>query len=208
MISFTPEVYFALFEHYNLAIWPTQLMAYALGVLALALAFSKSPLSSRIMGGVVTLFWLWNGLVYHALYFTQINFMAPVFAAFFVIEGLLLAWYFVFRGDVELRADRELASWAGIGLMIFAMVIFPLLGDLAGHGWPQAAVFGVAPSPTLVYSLGVLLLAQPRMPVLPAIIPILWALGSWLLGIAEDFSLPLAGIATLVLLIRKNRRAS
>ena len=208
MIAFTPEVYFALFEHYNLAIWPAQLIAYALGVLALVLAFSKSPLSSRIIGGVVVLFWLWNGLVYHALYFAQINFMAPVFAAFFVIEALLLAWFFVLRGDVELRVDRDLASWTGIALMIFAMAIFPLLGALAGHGWPQAAVFGVAPSPTLIYTLGILLLAQPRMPVLPAVIPILWALISWLLGIAEDISLPVAGIVTLVLFIRKNRRAS
>lgn len=208
MVSFTPEVYFALFEHYNLAIWPAQVMAYALGILALALAFSKLPLSSRIMGGIVALFWLWNGLVYHALHFALINFMAPVFAAFFVIEAMLLAWVFVFKGDVVLRVDRDLASWTGIGLMIFAMAIFPLLGELAGHGWPQAAVFGVAPSPTLVYTLGVLLLAQPRMPVLPAVIPILWALVSWPLGIAEDASLPLVGIATLVLLIRKNRRAS
>lgn len=208
MISFTPEVYFALFEHYNLAIWPAQVIAYALGVLALALVFSKSPLSSRIIGAVLAGFWLWNGLVYHGVYFAQINYMAPVFAGFFVIEALLLAWVFVFRGDVQLRVGRDFVSWTGIGLMIFAMVVFPYLGALAGHGWPQAAVFGVAPSPTLVYTLGVLLLAQPRIPILPAVIPILWALVSWLLGIAEDVTLPIAGILAIILLVRKNRRVS
>ena len=33
MLPFTPEVFFAQFEDYNLSIWPAQIIAYALGAL-------------------------------------------------------------------------------------------------------------------------------------------------------------------------------
>ena len=60
---------------------PAQLIAYAMGALALGLALRPSGLRSRIIGAVLVAFWLWNGVVYHWLYFVTINFAAPLFAA-------------------------------------------------------------------------------------------------------------------------------
>ena len=90
--------------------------------------------------------------------------------------------------------------------------VLPFAGWLAGHGWPQAAMFGVAPCPTVIFTLGIVLLAKPRAPASLFIVPLLWSLigGSavWLLDAPEDISLPLAGALTLFLVLKKTRTAS
>ncbi len=212
MIPFSPEVFFALFEEYNLAIWPAQIVAYVLGLLVLGLVFRPSVSGNRFIGAILAIFWLGNGIAYHWLYFMPINFAAPLFAVLFVIEALILWWRFIIRGDLTFRFHRDIAGAAGVTLMIFAMVIYPLLGMASGHNWPQAAMFGVAPSPMVIFTFGVLLLATPRVPIVPIVIPVMWALisgsAAWFLDIPEDVSLPLAGVVAVFVLVRKNRRAS
>ena len=83
---FTADVYFSLFETYNSAIWPAQLVAYGLGILALVLALRPLAAGGRIALAVLSIFWLWNGIAYHLLHFLQINFAAPAFAALFVLS--------------------------------------------------------------------------------------------------------------------------
>jgi len=209
MIPFSPEVFFALFEEYNLAIWPAQLVAYGLGLLALALVFKPSVSGSAIIGAILAVFWLWNGVVYHWMFFAPINFAAPVFAALFVLEALLLIWRFVIRRDLMFEFRRDFAGSAGVTLMIFALTVYPLLGLASGHGWPQSASFGVAPSPTVIFSFGAFILARPHMPVFALVVPFIWVLigGSaiWLIGIPEDVLLPAAGLVTLLLFVRRKR---
>ena len=211
MLPFTAEVYFALFAQYNGAIWPAQIIAYVLGLGAVVLACRPLAGSDRIVAGLLAAAWMWSGAVYHLLYFASINFSAPVLGAVFVLEGLLLAWTGVLRGRLAFRFQPDPAGWAGLGLAVFAMVGYPVMGWLAGHGWPRAAVFGVAPAPVTIFTLGLLLLAERRTPVHLVAIPVLWTLvggaAAWFLGIPEDLVLPLAGFLTLALAWWKNRRA-
>jgi hypothetical protein len=92
------------------------------------------------------------------------------------------------------------------------MAIYPLLGWLAGHGWPRGPVFGVAPCPTVIFTMGLLLLAEGRLPRHLLIIPVLWALlggtAAWLLNVPEDFALPLAALGGLWLILWKSRAAA
>ncbi len=95
---------------------------------------------------------------------------------------------------------------------LFALAVYPLLGWLAGHGWPRAAVFGVAPCPTVIFTFGVLLLLEGGAPLYLAAIPLLWSLAGgsavFLLGIPEDASLLVAGVVGFGLLLWKRRRQS
>ena len=212
MLSFTPDAFFALFEQYNRAIWPGQFLAYGLGFVALLLAFRPFPQRDRIVGAVLALGWLWIGVAYHYWHFTQINFIAPAFAALFVIQGLLFAWTLALRGQATFRFRPDVFGWTGFGFAVFALVIYPLLGWLAGHGWPRAPVFGVTPCPTTIFTWGMLLMVQGRTPLHLTAIPLIWSLiggsAALLLAVPEDASLPLAAVAGLALILWKNRLAA
>jgi hypothetical protein len=212
MLSFTPEAFFALFEQYNRAVWPAQIVAYGLGIAALLLAFTQSRQRDRIIGAVLAASWLWIGIAYHYWHFAQINFVAPVFAALFVIQGLLFAWTTLLRGRVAFAFRADVFGWTGLGFAIFALAVYPLLGWLAGHAWPRAPVFGVAPCPATIFTWGMLLLAQGRTPWHLTVIPLIWSLvggsAAWLLAVPEDASLPIAAAVALILIGMKNRTAA
>lgn len=209
-VPFTPEVFFALFENYNLTIWPAHIVAYTLGFLALVLVFRPSAAGGRVISAVLALFWLWNGAVYHWLFFAGINFVAPVFAALFVLQGLLFARAVLSKGEVSFRFDATLYGWAGLALTIFAIAGYPLMNWLAGHGWPQMPVFGTSPSPMTIFTLGVLLMAGRSVSLYLVAVPVLWAIFAGtaapaLLNMPEDIALLLAGVASGGLLVLKRQ---
>jgi hypothetical protein len=209
MLPFTTEVFFRLFEHYNAAIWPAQVVADVLGALAVMLTLRPIRGGGRIIAAALAGSWLWIGVVYHIAYFATINWAAWAFGALFVVQGLLFAWTGAVRGRLRFRFGPIPFHWAGLGFVGFAMAAYPLLGWLAGHGWPRAAVFGVAPCPTTIFTLGMLLLAERWAPLHLAVLPVLWSLvggtAAWLLAVPEDLSLPLAGVSGLSLIVWKNR---
>ncbi|MDH3701575.1 MAG: DUF6064 family protein [Alphaproteobacteria bacterium] len=210
MLPFTPEVFFSLFAQYNATIWPMQIVAYVLGLLAVFLTLRPRRDAGRLIAAILSGFWLWIGIVYHIMFFATINFAAPVFGVVFIVQGLLLAWTGVMKGQLEFRFRGDLSGWIGLGFAVFAMAAYPLLGLFAGHVWPRAPIFGVAPCPTTIFTLGLLLLSARRVPLSLLAIPVLWSLvggsASWLLGVPEDIALPVAGIAGLGMAIWKNRR--
>jgi hypothetical protein len=206
---FTGETYFSLFEAYNDTIWPAQIVAYLLGIAVLVLALRPIVASGRIALAVLALFWLWNGLVYHLVFFLQINFAALPFGALFVLQGLLLAGAAI-RGGRQLRFVPGATDWVGLVYVLFALFAYPLLGWAAGHGWPRAAMFGVAATPMVIFTFGVLLMLKGRPTVLLGVLPLLWALAAGAaavvrLGAPEDWSLLVGGIVGFTLLVWKRQ---
>lgn len=209
MLAFTPEVFLSLFEQYNAAIWPAQVFAYVLGLLAVFLTLRPSRGTGRLIAAILAGFWLWIGVAYHLMFFSAINFAAPVFGIVFVVQGLLFAWIGVVRGRLDFRFRGDPPGWIGLGFALFAIMVYPLLNLLAGHVWPRVPIFGVTPCPTTIFTIGLLLLTARRVPLSLMAIPALWSLidgaTSWLLEIPEDTTLPVAGIAGLGVAIWKNR---
>jgi hypothetical protein len=206
---FTADAYYSLFEAYNGVIWPAQLIAYALGLVVVLLALRPMAAGARIALATLGLFWLWMGVCYHLLFFLQINFAAVGFGPLFVIEGLLMAAG-ALRGGRAFGFRRDLFGWTGVAFCLVALVAYPLLGWIAGHGWPRAAVFGVAPAPTTIFTFGVLLMLDTA-PVYLAVIPLLWALAAGAsavvrLGTPEDLALLVAGVVGFGLLVLRKRR--
>jgi hypothetical protein len=206
---FTAETYLSLFETYNGTIWPAQVVAYGLGILALLLALRPPAAGGRIASAVLSAFWLWNGVAYHLLHFLQINFAALGFALLFILQGALFAAIAI-GGRRSFRFRPDVLGWSGLLICLFALAAYPLLGWLAGHGWPRAAAFGVAPAPTVIFTFGMLLMLEGRAPLYLAVIPLLWSLAAGSaavvrLGIAEDAAVLLAGIVGFGLLVCKRR---
>jgi hypothetical protein len=69
---------------------------------------------------------------------------------------------------------RGPAGWTGYLILGFALAGQPLLAPLQGRGWASSEVFGIAPDPTAMATLGVLLLAHGRLLPLLLPIPVLW----------------------------------
>jgi hypothetical protein len=209
---FTAETYLSLFETYNGAIWPAQVVAYGLGILAVFLTLRPLAAGGRMAFAVLAVFWLWNAVAYHLMHFFWINFAALGFAALFALQAALFAAMAI-GGRKSFRFRPDVLGWSGLLLCLFALVAYPLLGWLAGHGWPRVAAFGVAPAPTVIFTFGMLLMLEGRAPLYLAAIPLLWSLAAGSaavlrLGIIEDSSVLLAGVVGFALLVWKRRQPS
>src|SRR5262245_6528731 len=130
---FTAESYLSLFEAYNSTIWPAQVAAYGLGILAVLLALRPMAAGGRIAFAVLSAFWLWNGIAYHLLHFLQINFAALGFALLFTLQGTLFAAIAI-GGRRSFRFRPDVLGWSGLLFCLFSMVAYPLLGLVVGTG--------------------------------------------------------------------------
>lgn len=209
-LPFTVEQFLNVFADYNQAIWPAQIVAYALGIAAVVATFTRSRHTGRVISGILALFWIWVGIAYFILHFRQINPPATVFGVLFVLQGLFFTIFGLFGSRLSFKASLGARGIIGSLCILYSMIIYPLLGYAFGHVYPHAPVFGVAPCPLLIFTFGLLLWTATRFPWYLLIIPAIWALlglsAAMSLGIREDFGLPISGLVTIILLVIYNRR--
>jgi hypothetical protein len=207
MIPFTVDQFFEVFERYNVAVWPAQLFLYALGILAIGLAIQRKADCSRSVSLILTFLWIWMGLVYHLWFFRVINQAALAFAIFFVLQGIFFLIAGVYKQQLRFRFRLDLYGITGSVFFVYALVIYPTLGFWLGHRYPAAPTFGV-PCPTTIFTLGMLLWTDRRLPVHFLPIPITWSLiGSWTafsLGVTEDLGLLAAGLIGSLLISNRS----
>lgn len=202
-MPFSVEQFFEVFAEYNLVVWPLQIVAILAGIVILWLLRSNTRLAAAIILGLLSAMWLANGIGYHWLFFASINPIARVFAVIFVLQALLLAFAAVTRSELRFRIGRQPAAVFGVACIAFAFLVYPLIGWLAGHRYPAMPMFGLAPCPTTIFTIGVLLLGQWREVRWLLVIPGIWAgiggSASFLLGVPQDYAL-LATLAGLLIL--------
>lgn len=200
-MPFTTDQFFEVFARYNQAIFPWQVVAILAGVLAVALLRWNTRQATAAVLLMLAAMWLVNGIGYHWLFFASINPIARLFAAVFVAQALLLIWAALARPDLRLTSGNDLVSILGLACIGFAVLIYPALGWLAGHNYPAVPMLGVAPCPTTIFTIGILLQGQWREVRWLLVIPGFWAaLGgsaTVALGVPQDIGL----IATLCLLV-------
>ena len=209
-LPFSAAEFLAVFARYNHAVWPAQAVLVALAVLALFLAARPAPGADRIVAGVLAFFWGWMGVAYHWTFFAAINPAAYLFGALFVAQAALLLDAGVLRPRLAFRPRADAAGIVGAVLIAYALVGYPLLGSLFGQRYPAAPTFGL-PCPTTIFTFGLLLWADRRMPSWLLAIPVAWSVlgvsAALSLGIAEDWGLPAAAIVTVAALLLRNASA-
>jgi hypothetical protein len=172
-LLFSPRTYYRLFELYNASIWPLQILALALGAALLVLLFTGAAWRGRATAAILAACWLWVAWGYLFKRYDTINWAASYFAVGFALEALLLAWTGLVRDRLGLRSGWDVASTAGRCMLLFALVGYPLIAPLAGRPWMQVEIFGLAPDPTAIATLGFLATArQPHWLLL--VIPLIW----------------------------------
>jgi hypothetical protein len=172
-LMFSARTYYRLFELYNLAIWPGQLLAGAVALVLLGCVARGGAVSGRIAAVLLAASWLWVAWAFHARRYATINSAAVFFAIGFAIEALLLLWIGGVRARIAFAPVRGGVRRAALGVTLFAMLGYPLLGAASGRAWRQMELFGVAPDPTALATLGLLALSA-RTPWLLLPVPLLW----------------------------------
>lgn len=185
MLPFTVDEFLDVFAQYNQAIWPMHIVAYILGIAALVLLVKKTPYSDRAISVILAFFWAWVGIVYHIMYFSTINGAALGFGVLFIVQAVLWLIFGVLRPKLSFKWEANPYTIIGAVMIIYAMIVYPLLGALQGHGYPRSPSFGVAPCPTTIFTFGLLLLTSAKVPKSLLVIPFLWSL----LGISAAYQL-------------------
>ena len=174
-LLFSPRVYWRMFELHNAALWPLQVLALAAGLLIILLLAWRPRGYARWLALLLAIFWIFVGWSFLWNRYADINWAAAYVAPAFAVEGVLL----LVCGPLldSLAFDRRgLAGCIGYFMLAFALAGQPLLAPLQGRGWASSEVFGIAPDPTAIATLGLLLLARGRSLPLLLPIPVLWCL--------------------------------
>lgn len=204
-LPFSQEQFFSVFESYNEAVWPIQLLLNTLAVVAVAVSFGKKTSS----GGkwiliILGTLWLWMGTVYHLGFFSSINPAAYVFGAAFVGQGAFLFWIGT-KNLVTFHWRMDLGGMVGMFLIVFALILYPLLGYLQHHTYPSSPTFGL-PCPTTIFTMG-MFVSTTRLPRLALVIPGLWSVigfsAAISLGVLEDIGLLVSALIALPLILMR-----
>jgi hypothetical protein len=207
MLPFTPEQFLDIFVSYNDAIWPLQIAAYFLGISAVAMVLRPAPASDRAILAILAAMWLWTGLAYHASFFATINTAAYVFAVLFIAQAAYLA-FAAWKPPVRFEFDGGLAAWMGLALVVYAAVLYPLIGLWLGHAVRELPMFGVTPCPVTIFTFGLFLLTTSRLPRGLIAIPFVWSLiggsAAILLNVPQDWLLLASGFISIPLIVMRD----
>jgi hypothetical protein len=147
--------------------------------------------------------WLWTGFAYHGTFFAGINPAGMGFAALFVAQGALFVHDGVIHRRLPFACGRDAASVVGLFFLIYAAILYPLIGAATGHDYPRAPAFGVTPCPVTIFTFGMLLLTSQPPPARIWIIPALWSLiggsAAFLLEVPQDWLLLASGVVAIAL---------
>lgn len=205
----TGEQLLEVFAAYNPQIWPMQLVAYLLGLAAVYLALRKTPLSERGIPAILAFFWLWVALLFWLPSVLQGFTPGVFFVAIFLIQGLLFL-IFAIRPRLHFRYQAGLQTWMGLGVLVYALVGYPVVGALLGHSYPRMSPFGLTPCPLVTFTFGLLLLTERKVPRVLLILPFLYALSAfvWIsIGMWEDIGMILSGLIGTGWILYRDSRA-
>jgi hypothetical protein len=207
-IPFSIDDFLGVFERYNLSLWPLQVLFYLLAILVVVWLVRDGPSAHRRVFALLSFFWLWMGTVYHIFFFSSINKAAFVFGALFILQGILFHYFGVVRQSVSFGNRLNGTRILGGVLIVYALVLYPLLGFALGHEFPRSPTFGV-PCPTTIFTFGVLLFAENQIPWRMLIIPLVWSVigfsAALNLNIGEDYGLVVAGLLVVYVRIYKSK---
>jgi hypothetical protein len=209
-LLFSARTYQRLIETYNVELWPLHALALAAGLGLLAwLGRKHSPQRDRAVFVLLALAWWWVAWGFLHQRFAAINWSADYVALLFALQGAALLWVGLARLGRVHRRELSPTDPVAITLIVLGVVVYPLVGAALGRPWAQAELFGLMPDPTVIATLGFLLLAEPPPRAL-AVVPLLWCVYSgamlWGLRAGQAWVLPTVALLAVVCLLWRRKR--
>lgn len=186
-LMFSPRVYWRLFELHNAAIWPLQILVLLLGAVILALVLRPRKGSDRLIAAVLASAWIFVGWVFLMIRYAPVNWAAVYVAPAFMLQALLLLLLGSVTGHLRFRAAARPPEVVGLALFIYALVLHPFAAPFFDRPFEAAEIVGIAPDPTAIATLGLLLTASTtRLAWLLMLVPLAWCLVSATTLLAMD----------------------
>jgi len=208
MLSFSIEEFLLVLESYNLAIWPLQIFAYILVVLVLFFSFKPTNYSLKIVLSILSFFWLFTAIVFCFLYWATSHIFGYIFGIFCVLQGFMFL-YSIIKSDITIGSIDKTYTLIGVLFVLYAIMGYQILGYYLGHIYPKFFAVGLVPCPTTIFTFGIFLIINKKIPIKYFVIPLMISLGGFLAaynGIYEDIGLVIAGILTIILIIKRDER--
>jgi hypothetical protein len=214
-IPFTAEVYLRLIERVGERWWPLHAVTVAVGLVILWCAWTQRP---RPAGVLLAAMVAWVAVVFVMGPYAELNWAGDWIGLGWLFGAMLLMLFALLPGQARTAPRSWSLRATGGVLCVPALLGYPMIAALAGHGWSHSETFGLHADPTAVFWLGLTLISlQGWRAWLSAAVPVLWCLLSALTLRALDLAwagvLPAAVMVALVglvvsLITRMTRSAS
>lgn len=197
------EVFFNNVSAYNVSIFPMQIITLVVAIILTYLLFVRP---STIVNKLIK--------IYLSFTFVWFVLMFPFEGVFKIGYGLvhiviaILFFIDIFTAKIEFKFPETIGKRYLMLFLIFsAFALYPLIEYMSGHLYPKMILFGVAPCPTIIFSLALLIGAVPKVGKLIFILLIFSAIFAGLsapimLGVWADLLLLISGIYGLIILIK------
>ena len=206
-MDITLEQFLEMVIRFNQIIYPTQWAAMLLAIIAVVFAFIRKPFSNALIIGTAILFSLISALAFWLPMGLQNCANGYLYMAMFILQsGLLLSA----AAEDELHFHFEAKPLPILGLLFvcYGLFIYPLIGLLTGHTYPELIFSPLFPCPMNIWLMGMLLMTDKPVPRYTMIIPFIWGLIGilWVaLGITEDIGLIITNLIGPGLLVFRDR---
>lgn len=208
---FTTGQFLGIFESYNNTVFPAQFFFILAGTVCLILLLKAKIYANLLTSIFHILLWAWTGIVYHILFFSEINKPAYIFGGLFILQSLFLAYESFISKRIIYEAPAGSKKIIPLILVLTGLFIYPMISFLM-KGEAVLTITPGLPCPGIIISFGLLLFTEKRIPRYLFIIPCLWALlgisAAINFGIIQDFLLPVAALISILCLIRRRRITS
>jgi Family of unknown function (DUF6064) len=205
-LPFMQEQFFDIFAAYNIAVWPAQLVLNLLAIAMVVLVVRSPARAGRLISSGLAFLWCWLALAYHLAFFWSINPAAPLFAAVSLASAAAFVWFGGVKGALQFEPGMSARSIAGLVVVMFALAVYPAIGEYIGHTYPASPTFGL-PCPTTIFTFGLLLMAAPNLPKAILVAPLIWAVigaaAAFALGVTQDLGLVVVAVLGVDLLLRR-----
>ena len=207
-IPFTTEEFFQIIEKYNTSLFPSQIFILILGLVAVLLLHNKRALKNKLIGGFLAFLWLWTGLFYHILNFTEINKAAYVFGAIFILQGLFLLYEVFIRGKLVFEFKANFINYLAYFFIWFGLIVYPVLIYALDGSFNQVISLGL-PCPTTIITFGFLIITHRSFSKYLLIIPTIWAIigtGAAInFGVYPDYLMLISAVIADIYLFGRNK---
>ena len=206
MLSFSIEEFLLVLENYNLEIWPFQIFAYIFIVLVIFFSIKPTNYSPKIVLAILSFFWLFTGIVFCFLYWAPSHIFGYIFGIFCVLQGIMFL-YSIIKSNITIGSQDITYTVIGILFVLYAIIGYQIFGYYLGHIYPKFFAVGLVPCPTTIFTFGIFLIFNIKIPIKYFFIPLTISLGGFLAaykGIYEDIGLIIVGILGTILIILRN----